>query len=170
MLSDGASLQSLRRITLASSLGTFFEWYDFFLSATASAIIWPSVYFNFLSDPLALSLSDNLCSYISDAACDQEDSPAIQTRPGSHLPPKARNPLSDSFFKFLRAWVLPGNWQPQIGLAYASVERVGATIRLGEPILEQHREHATSAPVCQYVVAIPVHRGAQESAQGMREI
>jgi MFS family permease len=51
----------LRRVTIAASIGTFLEYYDLLLSATAAGIIWPSLYFiPASSDPtvgLALSLS-----------------------------------------------------------------------------------------------------------------
>ena len=48
---------SLKRVTLASTIGSAFEWYDFFLSATVSAIVWPYVYFEYLSGALAAALS-----------------------------------------------------------------------------------------------------------------
>ncbi len=49
--------QSLGRVTAAASIGTLFEWYDFFLSSTVAAIVWPFIFFNFLSGFLAISLS-----------------------------------------------------------------------------------------------------------------
>lgn len=48
---------SLKRVTLASTIGSAFEWYDFFLSATVAAIVWPYVYFEYLSGALAAALS-----------------------------------------------------------------------------------------------------------------
>lgn len=48
---------SLVRVTLASTIGSAFEWYDFFLSATVSALVWPFVYFEYLSGALAAALS-----------------------------------------------------------------------------------------------------------------
>jgi MFS family permease len=48
---------SLRRVTFAACIGTGFEWYDFFLSATASAVVWPFIYFEYLSGQLAAALS-----------------------------------------------------------------------------------------------------------------
>jgi MFS family permease len=47
---------SLKRVTLACTIGTAFEWYDFFLSATVSAVVWPFIYFQYLSAGLAAAL------------------------------------------------------------------------------------------------------------------
>lgn len=55
--SNGLKRASLGRVTIASSIGSAFEWYDFFLSSTVSALVWPYVYFEYLSGPLAAALS-----------------------------------------------------------------------------------------------------------------
>lgn len=49
-MSNGRS--STLSVAVGTQLGTLIDWYDFFLSATVAAIVWPSVYFQFLS-PLA---------------------------------------------------------------------------------------------------------------------
>src|SRR5208283_3197774 len=42
----------------AASVGCMFEWYDFFLAATAAAIVWPKIFFPAQMDPaLALAVS-----------------------------------------------------------------------------------------------------------------
>lgn len=41
----------MSRVTIAASLGTVLEWYDFFLYGTAAALIFPTLYFS-SSDPL----------------------------------------------------------------------------------------------------------------------
>ncbi|AHC52563.1 hypothetical protein SUSAZ_08230 [Sulfolobus acidocaldarius SUSAZ] len=55
------SKSELRKVTLAASIGTFLEYYDLLLSATAAGIVWPSLYFSpATKNPtigLALSLS-----------------------------------------------------------------------------------------------------------------
>lgn len=52
-----STVSSTRRIAIAASIGTFIDWYDFFLSAVAAAIVWPAVYFRFVSGSAALGLS-----------------------------------------------------------------------------------------------------------------
>jgi len=55
------SLSELRKVVIAASIGTVFEYYDLLISATAAGIVWPKLYFIPAStDPnvgLALSLS-----------------------------------------------------------------------------------------------------------------
>ncbi len=51
-MSEQASPQSIRRVVVASFIGTAIEWYDFFLYGTAAALVFPLLFFpNF--DPLA---------------------------------------------------------------------------------------------------------------------
>jgi MFS family permease len=48
---------SLRRVTAAASIGSAFEWYDFFLSSSIAALVWPFVFFEYLPTALAAALS-----------------------------------------------------------------------------------------------------------------
>lgn len=47
----------IAKIALGAQVGSFIDWYDFFLSAVVSAVVWPSIFFNFLSGPAALAAS-----------------------------------------------------------------------------------------------------------------
>lgn len=48
-LSTALARSEKLKIAIGIQLGTLVDWYDFFLSATVAAIVWPSVYFQFLS-------------------------------------------------------------------------------------------------------------------------
>jgi MFS family permease len=52
-----AHAASIRQIVLASSIGSFIDWYDFLIAATAAALVWPTVFFKFASGPVAAGLS-----------------------------------------------------------------------------------------------------------------
>jgi MFS family permease len=49
--------KQLNRVTLAAMLGPALEWYDFFIAASAAAIVWPAIYFQFLPPGYAFALS-----------------------------------------------------------------------------------------------------------------
>jgi hypothetical protein len=44
-MSEGPNSASIRRVAFASFIGTAIEWYDFFLYATAAALIFPKLFF-----------------------------------------------------------------------------------------------------------------------------
>ena len=50
-------IASLRRVVAAASIGSAFEWYDFFLSSSIAALVWPFVFFEYLPVALAAALS-----------------------------------------------------------------------------------------------------------------
>ncbi len=49
--------QSMRKVALTALAGTSIEWYDFFIYATAAALVFPSVFFSSSSETVALILS-----------------------------------------------------------------------------------------------------------------
>src|SRR5208283_4073437 len=52
----------------AASVGSLFEWYDFFLAATAAATVWPKIFFPARMDPalaLAVSISSVGLAYLA---------------------------------------------------------------------------------------------------------
>lgn len=55
--------RTIVKLTGAASVGTFMEWWDFFLALISAAIIWPSVFFSGL--PVTLALFASLSSYAS---------------------------------------------------------------------------------------------------------
>jgi MFS family permease len=54
---ESVNSATLAKVTVAASLGTLMEWYDFFLAGTAAAQVWPLVFFSRFSDAVALALS-----------------------------------------------------------------------------------------------------------------
>ncbi|MEQ8954735.1 MAG: MFS transporter, partial [Gammaproteobacteria bacterium] len=48
---------SMRRVALTSLAGTSIEWYDFFLYATAAALVFPSAFFPVSTPTIGLILS-----------------------------------------------------------------------------------------------------------------
>ncbi|MCH4815783.1 MAG: MFS transporter [Saccharolobus sp.] len=51
------------KVAIASMVGSIIDWYDFFLSATVSAIVWPVIFFNYLTGNAALAAS--IITYIA---------------------------------------------------------------------------------------------------------
>jgi metabolite-proton symporter len=49
--------QSMRKVALTALAGTSIEWYDFFIYATAAALVFPSAFFSSSSETVALILS-----------------------------------------------------------------------------------------------------------------
>lgn len=45
------------RVAIAAAAGSYVEWFDFFISSTAAALVWPSVFFSMESPSLAFILS-----------------------------------------------------------------------------------------------------------------
>lgn len=45
------------KVAVAASLGTFFDYYDVFLAATAASLVWPTVFFAGLGTRMAIALS-----------------------------------------------------------------------------------------------------------------
>ncbi|WP_338603014.1 MFS transporter [Sulfolobus tengchongensis] len=45
------------KVAIAAMVGSIVDWYDFFLAATVSAIVWPVIFFNYLAGPAALAAS-----------------------------------------------------------------------------------------------------------------
>lgn len=57
-MSGGSTTASdIRRITTAAALGTFFDYYDVFLAASAASLVWPTVFFSGLGASAAIGLS-----------------------------------------------------------------------------------------------------------------
>jgi len=44
-------------VASAAWIGSAIDWYDFFLASFTAALIWPGLYFKFLSGPIALVIS-----------------------------------------------------------------------------------------------------------------
>ena len=53
----------IAKVAIGAQLGSFIDWYDFFLSSVVSAVVWPTVFFNFLSGSAALAAS--IATYIA---------------------------------------------------------------------------------------------------------
>ena len=62
MESQGYTSRSLLKVSIASSIGTMIDWYDFLLSALAASIVYPTVFFSFSANP-ALAFSLSIASY-----------------------------------------------------------------------------------------------------------
>ncbi len=56
-MSGSGSHDTIAKVAFAASIGTFLEFYDFFVAAIAASLAWPSVFFGELSIPLASALS-----------------------------------------------------------------------------------------------------------------
>jgi len=57
--------QILKRIIIAASAGSVIEWYDFYISGTAAALIWPHIFFSpKLATSLKLALSVSTFSVV----------------------------------------------------------------------------------------------------------
>lgn len=57
-----ASARSMLKVSVASSIGTMIDWYDFLLSALAASIVYPTVFFSFSTSP-AIAFSLSIASY-----------------------------------------------------------------------------------------------------------
>ncbi|AHC52500.1 hypothetical protein SUSAZ_05380 [Sulfolobus acidocaldarius SUSAZ] len=57
----------LRRVATASAIGTFVDWYDFFLASAAASTVWPTVYFSGLPSSIAVYVTalSFLVSYLT---------------------------------------------------------------------------------------------------------
>ncbi|MDG6996928.1 MAG: MFS transporter [Nitrososphaerota archaeon] len=58
--SDTYSLKERALVTVLSSFGSYVEWYDYFVAATAAALIWPTVFFSQFS---ALATGISIASF-----------------------------------------------------------------------------------------------------------
>lgn len=56
-MQESVNKGTLAKVTVAASLGTLMEWYDFFLAGTAAAQVWPLVFFSRFNETIALALS-----------------------------------------------------------------------------------------------------------------
>lgn len=54
---DSVAESAIWKVAFAASLGTFFDYYDVFLAASAAALVWPAVFFSGLGTGAAIGLS-----------------------------------------------------------------------------------------------------------------
>jgi len=60
----GKEGSKLGNVVIASSIGSYLEWYDFFIAGTAASLVWPRVFFNPNNPTLAEALSTTLFAII----------------------------------------------------------------------------------------------------------
>jgi MFS family permease len=60
----GKEGSKLGNVVIASSIGSYLEWYDFFIAGTAASLVWPRVFFNPNNPTLAAALSTTLFAII----------------------------------------------------------------------------------------------------------
>ncbi|MEM3675835.1 MAG: MFS transporter, partial [Thermoplasmataceae archaeon] len=56
-------LQSMGKVTMAAGFGNFVDFYEFFISASAAALVWPTVFFGPLSKNIALATTLSIITF-----------------------------------------------------------------------------------------------------------
>ena len=60
---QNSNLQSMSKIVAAAGFGNFVDFYEFFISASAAAIVWPTVFFGPLSHSVALATTLSILAF-----------------------------------------------------------------------------------------------------------
>ncbi|HLH86528.1 MAG TPA: MFS transporter, partial [Thermoplasmataceae archaeon] len=61
--SPTSNLQSMGKVTAAAGFGNFVDFYEFFISASAAAIVWPTVFFGPLAKSAALATTLSIVTF-----------------------------------------------------------------------------------------------------------